>query len=137
MADAPLIVDASVALKWLVEEAGSDSAEALRTERLAAPALIRIEVANVLRTLAARGAVSAAAAADRFRLFQTAPLTVMESDAALETRALAVALEIGHPVYDCLYLALAERLRTFLVTADGRFLRAIEHTELASHARHL
>ena len=81
--------------------------------------------------------MSAVVAADQFRLFQTAPLTVMESNDALETRALGIALEIGKSVFDCLYLALAERLRTCLITADARFLRAIEHTALASHARHL
>jgi len=123
---AALVVDASVAVKWLVDEPGSDDAHALRGRDIAAPALIRVEVANVLRTLAARGATTPAAAAELFALLQTAPVTVVEHDDALEARALAIALALGHPVYDCLYLALAERMGRVLVTADRRLLRALD-----------
>ena len=37
-----------------------------------------------------------------------------------------MALELGHPVYDCFYLALAERRRTQLVTADSRLLTRLK-----------
>lgn len=120
----PLVVDASVALKWLVEEPGSDAALALRGRDLAAPPLLRIEVANVLRTLTQRGAATVAEARDLFGLLQAAPVTLIEADDALEARALEIALGLGHPVYDCVYLALAERLGRPLVTADRRFARA-------------
>lgn len=51
-----LVVDASVAVKWLVDEPGSDAVHALKGRDLAAPALLRIEVANVMRTLVVPGA---------------------------------------------------------------------------------
>lgn len=120
-----LVVDASVALKWLIEEDGSEAALSLRAHDLCAPSLLRTEVANVLRTLASRGAVTAQASTDLFALFQTAPVTLVEPDDALERRALDLALALNHPVYDCLYLALAERLSRRVVTADQRFLRAV------------
>ncbi len=126
-----LVIDASVAVKWLVDEAGSDAALALQGHDLMAPALLRIEAANVLRTLAARGALSPAAAADLFALLQEAPLAIADTDDALERLAMTLALDLGHPVYDCLYLALALRTGRSLVTADDRFLRAIERTEHA------
>ena len=36
--------------------------------------------------------------------------------------ALELSLKLNHPLQDCLYLALAERLDATLVTADERFV---------------
>lgn len=129
-----LVIDTSVAIKWVVEEADSDAALALAGADMIAPALARIEAGNVLRTLAARQAVSAAQALDLFALLQTAPVVIVDHDEALERQALALALELGHPVYDCVYLALAERTGRHLVTADRRFLRGLAGTEHAGRA---
>lgn len=128
----PLVVDASVAIKWLVEEDDSEAALSLRDRDLAAPALLRIEAANVLRTLATRKATTPAEAAALFTLLQAAPVTLVDHDDALEARALQLALALGHPVYDCVYLALAERMGRILVTADSRFLKALKATTYAS-----
>lgn len=112
-------------MKWLIDEAGSDAANALRGHDLVTPALLRIEAANVLRTLAAKGAVRADDAGALFDLLQEAPMDMVDPDDALETHALATALELGHPVYDCLYLALAERLDRTLITTDTRIFKAL------------
>ena len=132
-----LVVDASVALKWIIEEPGSAEAEALRDHDMAAPSLLRLETANALRTLAARGTIATVEARDLFALLQQAPVTVVDADDRLEARALALALELGHPVYDCLYLALAERMDRLLVTADERFRRALAATPHADRCRGL
>ncbi len=50
--------------------------------------------------------------------------------AGLRERAFAMALELGHPFYDCFYLAFAERRRTQLVTADGRLLTRLQGSPL-------
>jgi predicted nucleic acid-binding protein len=42
----------------------------------------------------------------------------------LRLRALELALELNHPIYDCFYLALAERERCPLVSADKKLLGA-------------
>ena len=86
-----LVVDASAAIKWLVEEPGSDAALALRDHDLMAPSLLRIETANVLRTLALRRAIPPEVAADLFRLLQEAPVTVADPDDRLERRSQAPA----------------------------------------------
>ena len=122
----PLVVDASVAVKWLVKEDGSDRAEALKAEDLHAPSLIRIEVANVLRTLATSGRLKDAEALQALDLLLDAPVRLYEPTDALMRGALAFALRLRHPIYDCLYLALAVELGTRLVTADRRFHRATE-----------
>lgn len=129
---APLVVDASVAIKWLVEEDGSEAALALKERDLVAPALLRIEAANVLRTLVARNAATSDDAVELFAFLQDAPVTIVDHDDALEARALKLALELGHPVYDCVYLALAERMGHVLVTADSRFFKALRSTAYAS-----
>ena len=126
--DAALVVDASVALKWVVEEEGSEAALTLKGRDLAAPSLLRVEAANALRSLAARKAIAPAAALDLLGLLQEAPMALVEPDDALERRALEIALQLAHPVYDCVYLALAERMGRVLVTADGRLLRAVRAT---------
>jgi predicted nucleic acid-binding protein len=40
----------------------------------------------------------------------------------LRGRALELAIELQHPIYDCFYLALAERERAPLISADKRLL---------------
>jgi predicted nucleic acid-binding protein len=52
-------------------------------------------------------------------------------------RALNLAIELGHPVYDCIYLALAEAMQDELLTADGRLLRAVASTPYADRVREL
>ncbi len=68
--DAALVVDASVALKWVVEEEGSEAALALKGRDLATPSLLRVEAATALRTLAARKAIAPAVALDLLGLLQ-------------------------------------------------------------------
>lgn len=70
-----LVVDTSVAMKWIIDEPGSDAAYELQGHDLVAPALLRIEAANVLRALAAKGALPAEDADALFDLLQDAPWT--------------------------------------------------------------
>jgi predicted nucleic acid-binding protein len=48
--------------------------------------------------------------------------------------AVAAALELNHPVYNCFYLALAWERAVPLVTADRRLLTRIADTQWAAHA---
>ncbi len=116
-----LVVDASVAVKWYVEEDLSDEAVAIldRGERLFAPDLIVAEVANIAWKKAVRGEIGP----DQAREIAGGigrGVPVLCSSAELAGRALALALTLDHPVYDCLYLACAERVDGLLVTADRR-----------------
>ena len=62
---------------------------------------------------------------------------VLHRSEALIDRAIAIALYLRHPIYDCLYLVCAERAGTRLVTADWKFLAALAGTSLASLAVHM
>jgi len=134
-----LVVDASVGLKWVVDEAGSDVAVALVAgRRLLTTALFWAEAGNALATKSRRGELSAAATDDAWRDLTAAPLEAAPLDAPSVGGALSLARELGHPIYDCCYLALAFVHRTLVVTADGRFARAVErHPSLRANVMHL
>lgn len=114
------VVDASVAAKWLAPEADSASAEALLDEELAAPDLLYAEVGNILWKKQARGEMDATAARLGARLLRQVPLQLYDSADLLDD-ALELAMRLGHPAYDCFYLALAQRVNAQMVTADRRF----------------
>ncbi|MWD27193.1 PIN domain-containing protein [Aquicoccus sp. SCR17] len=126
------VVDTSVAIKWIVDEEDSDKAELLQGADMVAPALFRIEAGNVLRTLAAKQILTNDRAIDLFLFLQTAPVTIIDADELLERRALDLALALEHPIYDCVYLALAERMDRRLITADRRFIKTLSGTEHAA-----
>jgi predicted nucleic acid-binding protein len=115
-----LVIDASVALKWVLAEPGQAAADALLDEELIAPSLWLVEAANALWRRTQRGELSADEARERLAELFNAPVT----STAIEDDILAaaeLAQRLEHPVYDCLYLALAIRERTQVVTADRRF----------------
>lgn len=119
-----MIIDASVGVKWLLPEDDSDRACALlaRAGSHYVPSLFFAEVANALWSKARRGEINLAEVEDVASL---AEVVICLDDAAHIRRALEIAVEIGHPVYDCLYLAMAELLGETVVTADRKFLRAL------------
>jgi predicted nucleic acid-binding protein len=50
---------------------------------------------------------------------------------------LELAIDLGLPIYDCIYLALAESADDGFLTADGRFIRALDGTPYAERVREL
>jgi len=127
------IVDASVAVKWVVPEIGSDRAAKLAAYSLAAPDLLDAECANVLWVKVTRGEITEAEAFTRMDRLVTAPVDRVPCR-ELAAAALKLSIDLGHPAYDCLYLALAIRAAVPLVTADAKFLAAVaSHPSLAAH----
>ena len=123
-----LVVDASVVTKWVLAEDGSDRANALRdAPRLIAPSLLAAEVGNALWKAVRRGDLTREDAIATLRSL-LGPFDDLVPGEALHTRALELAIDLRHPIYDCFYLALAERENTPLVTADSRLLDAVKET---------
>jgi len=125
-----LVVDASVALKWfLLEEPHADRALAIVQggATLIAPDLLVAEVCNAAWRSARLGRLSQvqvdeiAASLPRF-------FDALVSSTGLASRAVTIANQLDHPVYDCLYLALAEAEQASLVTADMQLLRKVHAT---------
>jgi len=125
------VVDASVALKWVIAEDGSDAAASLRwATALFAPDLIVAEFATALWKLARRGELSQDEAMLAARLLERADIELRPMRALLG-RASQLALSLDHPAYDCIYLALAEAEGCALVTADERLGRNVAAASLA------
>jgi predicted nucleic acid-binding protein len=118
-----LIVDASVAVKWVTEEEGSAEARALYlAEECIAPTLIIAEVGNALWKKQRRGIVTAQHTQEAL---QRLPRHLRLIDLGeLAMRAAQIAGDLDHPIYDCFYLALAERERAPIVSADAKLLAA-------------
>ena len=131
------VVDASVAAKWLAPEPDSPLAEALLDHELIVPDLLFAEVGNILWKKQLRGEMNAAATQIGARWLLQVPVQVHDS-AGLLADALALALQLQHPAYDCFYLALARRVDAPLVTADRRLharCHAVDAVELGERVR--
>ncbi len=133
MTPPPLVVDASVVVKWFVPQPGS--AQAARTLvqaetgriQLVAPAIQRAEVANALWKTQRHGLLSAPQAVAAFeRYLLDAPLLIDSDDLAVAAFGLAAAHD--RSVYDCLYLALSLDLNCDFLTADRKLFRAVGRT---------
>jgi predicted nucleic acid-binding protein len=124
-----LVIDASIAIKWIVPEADTREALALRRTRLFAPDLLIPECANVLWKKVRRNELRPAEALFAARLIERADIELQPMRSLMEPAArLAIALD--HPAYDCFYLALAQVLESEFITADRAFYqKAVSHGE--------
>lgn len=121
-----IVVDASVAVKWVLEEPGSVEAVNLLAggDRLHAPDLVTVEVTGAITRAFRNDRLNKAgvetaldAWADKLR---DNTVELVPNDLYLR-RAAEISCALRHPIPDCLYLALAKRLGAELVTADGTF----------------
>ena len=124
-----VVVDATLAFKWLAQEEYSDRADALgrfwasRGTRRAAPYFMPVEVANALHRRVVRAEMSVH---DGVRLIERLLSSGLELHETpnLHGRALEMAGRLNQgAVYDAHYLALAETLDCELWTADEKFFR--------------
>ena len=119
------VVDASIAIKWVIQEEGTPAALRLRQAgRLIAPDLLVAECANILWKKVQRGELSKDEALLAARLLEGADIELLPTRSLLGAAA-RMAIELDHPAYDCLYLALAAAQDCRFVTADARLLRKL------------
>jgi predicted nucleic acid-binding protein len=96
-----LVIDASIAIKWVVEEDGTREARALRQQaKLIAPELLVAECANILWKKVQRIELSRDEALLAARLLQGAEIELLSTRSLLEA-ATRMSIEIDHPAYDC------------------------------------
>lgn len=134
-----VVVDTSVAIKWVIPEPDSATADALvqtwksQGTTLIAPPLFAYEVANTLHQQVRKGKVSLDEARVSLRQLldpTQGPVLMFSPDLAvnlaLSMRALELAQQHGLPAtYDAHYLALAEREGCAYWTADERLWNAV------------
>jgi predicted nucleic acid-binding protein len=133
-----LVVDASVAIKWIVEEVDSRRAKLLRglDEPLIAPELVVAEICNAMWKLVVRRAITEHQANGAIRTLGGA-FDDLIGLSELAEDAFALARVLDHSAYDCFYAALALREGAVYVTCDAPFLRALRRSSLALTARTL
>jgi len=127
-----VVVDASLAVKWVLREPYAEQALAIakdwaaRDIRPTAPCLLLVEVSNVLHRRTLLGQISPSQAHELLTAFLGLGIEIRESP-QLHLRALELARELQQPaVYDTHYLALAEILDCDLLTADERFFNSVK-----------
>ena len=127
-------VDASVAIKWFVEEIHAEAARCLLEDQYAlyAPDLLWPECGNILRKEVRRGELTAQEARLIRAGLEQQRLHITPSSLLLEP-ALEIALDTGHTVYDSCYVALAMLRESPLVTADQRLFQALRETDYAPY----
>jgi predicted nucleic acid-binding protein len=114
-----VVLDASVAVKWFVHDVLSEQASLVaHAHRFIAPGLILSEVANALWTYARRGDVNPQDLVFALQILDKRVSFLNELNIA--QMAARMACEHDHPVYDCMYLAVARMQNFPLLTADKR-----------------
>jgi predicted nucleic acid-binding protein len=123
-----LVLDASVAAKWLLAEADSDKAAALfqawtaKRIGLLAPEILPAEVSSALWKRVIRGLLPAVEALRLQNEFNDLGIP-LHPIGELVNAAFDLALRFRHSVYDGLYLALARQTGADLVTADEKLFK--------------
>ncbi|MSP60284.1 MAG: PIN domain-containing protein [Myxococcales bacterium] len=124
-----VLVDASVVLRWFVDQPGHDEAAdwlrrfAADPELLVAPDLLRFEVCGGLSRLQQRGDVAWAGRC--FDRFDRLGMRELPTTKALHLRAIELSRTLRLGGYDAIYLAHAEALGARWLTADERALRRL------------
>ena len=108
------VLDSSVAIKWVLPEPGTPQAVRLRNEfrrglhDLLAPDIFSVEVAHALTRAERRGVLQPPLSIRRLNAVLRFPPR-FHPYLPLLPRATAISSTMRHGVYDCLYVALAER----------------------------
>ena len=124
-----VVVDASVAIKWYVDEVHTAEAEQLLDGRfeLHAPELLLAEFGNILWKKCRQDELDLTEAEEALELFGKQRVILHPHTTLIKT-ALLGAIEAGQSVYDWTYLSLALSLTCPLVTADRRFYLGLRNT---------
>ena len=123
------VLDASVAVKWVLPEDDSPLAETLRDRIIAgdidavAPDTFPVEIAHALTRAERRGTIPVGQASLGVRLILLDGPNV-QPYLPLLPRAVELSSQKRIGVYDCLYVALAEELDCELITADAKLVSA-------------
>lgn len=118
-----IVVDASVAVKWLIAEEGSDAARELLSggELLVVPSPAQVEVPGAMLRKLRAGILDESETRGCLELWNDLlkeSIRVVAFEAVLE-RAAKIAIACSQPLIDCIYVATAENCGAKLITADA------------------
>jgi predicted nucleic acid-binding protein len=118
-----IVLDASVAAKWYINEEGSELAQEYLAEshHLIAPALIRMEVGAAIVRAFRENRISEAVARESCAAWEQVlheEVVHLIPDDHLYAVAVETAIELRHAVQDCMYLSAAKSFDAPVLTAD-------------------
>jgi predicted nucleic acid-binding protein len=125
------VIDSSTAVKWVLPEIDSDKADALRihfrngVHELQAPDIFTVEAAHALTRAERQGWVSVGDARKLLLDILTTPPKLIPIMPFL-LRAVDISSAMRTGVYDCVYVALAEREKCEFVTADDKLVKNLQ-----------
>jgi predicted nucleic acid-binding protein len=125
-----LVVDASVAIKWVIGEEGSADAARLLANDLLAPELLVAECTNILWKKVRRGELTLPEAMVAAEVLASVDIELVPMMQLMDA-ALSLSVSLPHPAYDCFYVALAQREGSVFVTADASLCRKVAGHEAA------
>lgn len=119
------IFDASVVVKWFLDDPLADAAIEARREHgpVVAPDLMLVEAANVFRRYVVRGEMERSSATENLSVI--AQVVDLDDHEGLTSEAFVMACELNHSMTDCLYAVMARRLGLPLITADSKLARKL------------
>ena len=133
-----IVADASVIVKWFVEEEHSEKALRLRDDhveqriRVVVPSLAGYEVLNALRYSGSFGAdelVEVSKTLDGYQFLE------VEMSGSFAEEAVTMALDYGITVYDAAYLSIGKLRGLEVYTADEELLRKVKKLGFARHLK--
>lgn len=127
------VPDSNVALKWVLAEPDSATANHLRSDfqngiqALIAPDVFQVEIAHALTRAERQGRIAVSQAGILWADVMSTPPR-LEASGPLLPRAIQISSAARIGVYDCLYVALAERDGGELMTADDKLVKNLQPT---------
>lgn len=122
------VLDASVILKWFINEKGSDRALQLRDEfyrgerEIVVPDLLLFEVSNALRY---NPSFDTGEIKEAVKTLFDIGIEIITPTYSLLDKAIELAKNRDLTCYDAIYLALAEEIGFEFITADEKFYKKV------------
>lgn len=132
--DRILIVDASVAAKWFIDEEYAEASVAVLDEKnsLHAPDFLLLEIDSIIGKWIRRGALGVEEGNEIRNALRRFPIRFHPFLSFLDT-AFAISVQTGRSVYDCLYVALATVIKGRMVTADRKLYNSLKTGRFKKH----
>lgn len=126
------VVDACVAIKWYIQEEGHPQAMGLLEghDVLVAPDYLEVEFTNIVSKKLRVGQISEDHAGQMLGDLGRA-VTRLEPTRIFLADALDLSRTLSHPIYDCIYLAMARAIGGQVITADRKFADKVGASHLS------
>ena len=135
------VIDASVGVKWFIEEEYSDRADELLSDfqegivELVAPKSFMQEFCNAIRKYVVRGYLSRDLANQHVEKMAEMPIDYVDLDWKIIKESYAKALELSITVYDAIYVVIADKLGATIITSDNKLYNQLRDKARIMHIR--